>query len=57
MTSHTVERMRLRLQISLNLTLVSICLNFRLIVYFIETKVQQPKIIETCVKLEIKMDS
>ena len=28
---------------------VSICLKFGLIVYFIETQVQQPKIIETCV--------
>ena len=34
----TVERLSLRLQI---------CLNFRRIVYFIETQVQQPKIIET----------
>ena len=47
--SYSVKRMRLRQQICLNLTPVSICLNFRLIVYFIETQVQQPKIIETCV--------
>ena len=35
---YTVERLRLRLQICLNLTPVSICLNFGLIVYFIETQ-------------------
>ena len=39
--------LRLRLQICLNFTPVSICLNFGLIVCFIETQVQQPKIIET----------
>ena len=43
----TVKRLRLRLKISLNLTTVSICLNFVLIVYFIETHVQQPKLIKT----------
>ena len=31
----TVERLRLRLQIGLNLPSVSICLNFRLIVYYV----------------------
>ena len=46
---NTVERLRLRLQICLNLTPVSICPNFRLIVFYRETKVQQPKIIEKCV--------
>ena len=48
----TVERLRLRLQICLNLTPVLICLNFELIVYFIETQVQQPKIIVTCVNAQ-----
>ena len=38
-----VERLRLRLQICLNLTPVSIYLNFGLIVYYVETQVQQPK--------------
>ena len=33
--SNTVERLRLRFQISLNLTPVSICLNFRQIVYYV----------------------
>ena len=42
-------RLRLRLQICLNLTPVSIYLNFRLIFYFIETHVQEPKIIKTCI--------
>ena len=46
--SITVERLRLRLQICL--APVLICFNFGLIVYFIETQVQQPKIIETCVQ-------
>ena len=35
------------LQICLNFKPVSTCLNFGLIYYFIETQVQQPKIIET----------
>ena len=39
----TVERLRLRLHICLNLTPVSIYLNFRLIVYIVETKIQQQK--------------
>ena len=43
---NTIERLRLRLQICLNLTPVSTCLNFGSIVYFIETQVQQPKIIK-----------
>ena len=46
--SITVERLRLRLQICLNLMQVSICLNFGRIVYFMETEIQKPKIIETC---------
>ena len=46
---NTVECLRLRLQICLNFKPVSICLNFGFIVYFIETQVEQPKIIETCV--------
>ena len=45
----TVERLRLRLQICLNLTPVSVCLNFGLNAYFMEPQVQQPKIIEACV--------
>ena len=44
----TVEHLRLRLQICLNLTPISICLNFGLIVYFIESQVQLPKIIVIC---------
>ena len=46
---NTDEHLSLRLQICINLTPVSIYLNFGLVVYFIETQVQQPKIIETCV--------
>ena len=46
---YTVERLRLRLQICLNLTPVSIGLNFGRIVYFIKTQVQQKKNIEICV--------
>ena len=45
----TVERLRLRLQICQNIKPLSIWLNFGLIVYFIETQIQQPKIIKTCV--------
>ena len=46
---NTVERLKLRLQICLNLTPVLICLNIGLTVYFMVTQVQQPKIIATCV--------
>ena len=45
---NTVERLQLRLQICLNVTAVTICLNFELVVYFVETQVEQPKIIKTC---------
>ena len=46
---HTVELLRLRLQVCLNFMTVSISLKFGFIVYFIETQVQLPKIIEACV--------
>ena len=47
--TYTVKRLRLRLQICLNLTPVTICLNFGLIVYFIETQVNQPILVEAYV--------
>ena len=37
----------LSLQLCLNITSVSICLNLTLIVYFVETQVHQQKIFET----------
>ena len=45
--SYTVERLRLRLHICLNLTPVSIGLNFRLIVYYVQTQVSQLKKFES----------
>ena len=39
----TVKRLRLRLQICLNVTSVHTCGNFGFIVYFVEAQVQQPK--------------